>query len=130
MYKINRKAAFPIQYSRTKKSKYSCHPPFHPPIFCRYSSKLLLPTLPKLMNWILLSPPLLSSDPDNPPNFGTCTNPESIISLKYVGSLLCTTRKSRPKVYMRMVPVGNQERRRRCQICPSFIPVSPKEHAV
>ena len=27
---------------------------------------------------------------------------------------------------MRMVPVGNQERRCRCQICPSFIPVSPK----
>ena len=26
------------------------------------------------MNWILLSPPPLSSDPDNPPKFGTCTN--------------------------------------------------------
>ena len=73
MYKINRKVAFPIQYSRTKKSKYCCHPPFHPPIFCGYSSKLLSPTLPKLTNWILLSPPSLSSDPDNPPKFGTCT---------------------------------------------------------
>ena len=38
------------------------------------------------MNWILLSPPPLSSDPDNPPKFGTCTfekitlhNPTSII---------------------------------------------------
>ena len=62
-----------IQYSRTKKSKYCCHPPFHPPIFCRYSLKLLSPTLPKLMNYILLSPPPLSSDPDKPPKFGTCT---------------------------------------------------------
>ena len=26
------------------------------------------------MNWILLSPPPLSSDPDNPLKFGTCTN--------------------------------------------------------
>ena len=24
------------------------------------------------MNWILLSPPPLSSDPDNPPKLGTC----------------------------------------------------------
>ena len=71
--KINRKVAFFIQYSRTKKSKYCCHPPFHPPFFCRHSLKLLSPTFPKLMNWILLSPPPLSSNPDNPPNFGTCT---------------------------------------------------------
>ena len=26
------------------------------------------------MNWILLSRPPLSSDPDNPPKFGTCTD--------------------------------------------------------
>ena len=39
-----------------------------PSIFCRHSLKLLSPTLPKLMNWILLSPPPLSSDPDNPQN--------------------------------------------------------------
>ena len=72
--KINRKVAFFILYSRTKKSKYCCHPPFHPHIFCRHSLKLLSPTLPKLMNWILLSPPPLSSDPDNPPpKFGTCS---------------------------------------------------------
>ena len=57
-----------------KKSKYCCHPPFHPSTFCHHSSKLLSPTLPKLMIWILLSPPPLSSDPDNPPKFGTCTN--------------------------------------------------------
>ena len=25
------------------------------------------------MNWTLLSPPPLSSDPDNPPKLGTCT---------------------------------------------------------
>ena len=30
------------------------------------------------MNWILLSPPPLSSDPDNPPKFGTCTVPKLI----------------------------------------------------
>ena len=65
--KINRKVTLFIEHSRTKKSKYCCHPPFHPPIFCRHSLKLLSPTLPKLMNWILLSPPLLSSDPDTPP---------------------------------------------------------------
>ena len=48
-------------------------PPPPPPTFCRHSLKRLSPTLPKLMNWILLSPPPLSSDPDNPPKFGTCT---------------------------------------------------------
>ena len=80
--KINKKVAFLIYYSRTKKSKYCCHPPFHPPIFCRHSSKLLSPTLPKLMNWILLSPPQLSSDPDNPPKFGTCTNNKAVNELK------------------------------------------------
>ena len=56
-----------------KKSKYCCHPPFHPSTFCRHSSKLLSPTLPKLMIWTLLSPPPLSSDPDNLPKFGTCS---------------------------------------------------------
>ena len=71
--KINRKVAFFIEYSGTKKSKSCCHPPFHPPKLCRHSLKLLSPTLPKLMNWLLLSPPPLSSDPDNPPKFGTCT---------------------------------------------------------
>ena len=71
--KINRKVAFFIEYSGTKKSKSCCHQPFHPPNFCRHSLKLLSPTLPKLMNWILLSPPPLSSDSDNPPKFGTCT---------------------------------------------------------
>ena len=71
--KINRKVAFFIKYSGTKKSKSCCHPPFQPPNFCCHSLKLLSPTLPKLMNWILLSPPPLSSDPDNPPKFGTCT---------------------------------------------------------
>ena len=55
--------------------------PLHPPIFCHHSLKLLSPTLPKLMNWILLSSPPLSSDPDNPPKFGTCTN--LLLLLKY-----------------------------------------------
>ena len=31
-----------------KKSKYCCHSPFYPPIFCRHSLKLLSPTLPKI----------------------------------------------------------------------------------
>ena len=62
-----------IEYSGTKKSISCCHPPFHPPNFCRHSLKLLSPTLPKLVNWMLLLPPPLSSDPDNPPKFGTCT---------------------------------------------------------
>ena len=88
--KINKKVAFLIQYSRTKKSKYCCHPPFHPPIFCRHSSKLLSPTLPKLMNWILLSPPPLSSDPDNPPKFETCTKCVLGINCRQTGiKLLC-----------------------------------------
>ena len=55
-----------VQWEKT--SKYCCHSPFHPPIFCRHSLKLLPPTLPKLMKWILLSPPPLSSDPDTPQN--------------------------------------------------------------
>ena len=46
-----------------------------------FSLKLLSPTLPKLMNWILLSPPPLSSDPDSPPNFGKCTRALSHCSL-------------------------------------------------
>ena len=61
-----------------KKSKYCCHPPFHPPIFCSHSLKDLSPTLPILINWTLLSSPPLSSDPDNPPKFGTCTYEESL----------------------------------------------------
>ena len=36
------------------------------------------------------------------------------------------THKSKPRVYMRMVPVGSQESHRCCQICPSFIPFMPK----
>ena len=67
--KINRKVAF-LSSTVGRKS----HPPFHPAIFCRHSLKPLSPTFPKLMNWILLSPPPLSSEPDNPPKFGMCTN--------------------------------------------------------
>ena len=37
-------------------------------MFCRYFKKLLSPTLPKLMNWILLSPPPLSLRPRQPQN--------------------------------------------------------------
>ena len=65
------------------------HPSTPPPIFCHHSLKILSPTLPKLMNWILLSPPPLSSDPDNPPKFETCTcavNPLSFMSCKLTRS--------------------------------------------
>ena len=66
------KVAFFCRASSIKKSKYCCHPPFHSPIFRRYSWKLLSFTFPILMNWILLSPPPLSSDPDTPLKLGTC----------------------------------------------------------
>ena len=35
------------------------------------------------MNWILLSPPPLSSDPDNPPKFGTCTKSRILLELSF-----------------------------------------------
>ena len=103
---INRKVAFLIKYSRTKKSKYCCHPPFHPPIFCRHFSNLLSPTLPKLMNWILLSPPPLSSDPDNPPKFGTCTSLENCKITKFCdyGSDLRVGLKNR--VWVKLVKIS------------------------
>ena len=44
-------------------------PTLPPPIFCHQCLKLLSPTLPKLMNWILLSLSPLSSDPDTSQNF-------------------------------------------------------------
>ena len=73
--KINRKVAFYIEYSGTK-DIVVIHP-FTPLFFCRHSLKLLSPTLPKLMNWILLSSPPLSSytapPPSPPKKFGTCT---------------------------------------------------------
>ena len=47
--RVKRKVAFFIEYSRTKKSKYCCQPPFHPPICCRHSLNLLSPTLPKII---------------------------------------------------------------------------------
>ena len=62
------KVAIFCRASGIKQSKYCCHPPFHPPIFRRNSLKLLSPTLPISMNWILLSPPPLSADPDIPQN--------------------------------------------------------------
>ena len=86
--KLYRKLAFFIQYSRTKKLKYCCHPLFHPPIFCRHSLRLLSPTLPKLMSWILLLPPPLSSDPDNPPKFGKCAFIAISSGIKSFGTLL------------------------------------------
>ena len=52
---------------RDKRVKYCCHPPLHPPIFCCHFLKTLSPTLPKLVNWILLSPPPLSADPATRP---------------------------------------------------------------
>ena len=70
------KVAFFCQTSSIKKSKYCCHPPFHPlPLtFCRHSVKRLSPTLPILMNWILLSspPPVLQHGHPPKKKFGTC----------------------------------------------------------
>ena len=79
--KINRKVAFFIWYSRTR-VKILMSPTLPPPYFLSPFLKLLSPTLPKLMNWKLLSPPPLSSDPDNPPKFGTCTeaSPREVIT--------------------------------------------------
>ena len=80
--KINRKVAFFIEYSRTKKSKSCCHPPFHPPNFCRHSLKFLSPTLPKFVNWILLSPSPLSSDLTTPQNLERAPGyPQLLIAL-------------------------------------------------
>ena len=69
MYKNKQESGIFIEYSRTKKSILLSPTPY----FLSPFLKLLSPTLPKLMNWILLSPPPLSSDPDKPPKFGTCT---------------------------------------------------------
>ena len=84
--KINRKVAFLSSTAGRKSLNIVCHPPFHPPIFCRHFLKLLSPTLLKLRNWILLSPPPLSSDPDNPPKFGTCTYPVYWMLIIYGGN--------------------------------------------
>ena len=67
-------AFFLCRASGIKKSKYCCQPLFHPFSFRRHYLKRLLPTLPILMNWILLSPLPLSSDPDTHPKFGTRTS--------------------------------------------------------
>ena len=55
--KINRKATFLSSTVGRKSQNIIVTHPSTPPIFCRHSLKLLSPTLPKLMNWILLSPP-------------------------------------------------------------------------
>ena len=65
--KINRKVTFLSSTVGQKSQNIVVTHPSTSPIFCRHSLKLLSPTLPKLMNWILLSPPPLSSDPDPHP---------------------------------------------------------------
>ena len=69
---INRKVAF---LSSTLRQRSQNIVVTHPstPHFCRHFLKLLSPTLPKLMNWILFSLPPLSSDPDTPQKSETCT---------------------------------------------------------
>ena len=76
--KITRKVAFLSSTVGRKSQNIVVTHPSIPLFFCCHSLKLLSPTLPKLMNWILLSPSPLSSDPDNPPKFGTCTHQEII----------------------------------------------------
>ena len=68
------KVAFFCRASSIKSQNTVVTHPSNPPIFRRHSLKLLSPTLPILMNWILLSSPPLSSDPDNPPKIGMCTS--------------------------------------------------------
>ena len=75
--KINRKVAFFIQYSRTKKSKYCWHPPpyflspffktfvTHPP---KINEKTIFKKITKIKIKITVVTPPLSSDPDNPQN--------------------------------------------------------------
>ena len=84
--KVLFKVALFCRASSIKKSKYCCHPPFHPPIFRRRFFKNLSPTLPILMKWILLSPPPLSSDPDNPQNLERAPGLSNI-----TGILVCQT---------------------------------------
>ena len=101
--KINRKVTFLSSTVRRKSQNIvvtPLHPP--PPIFCRHSLKLLSPTLPKLMNWILLSPPPLSSDPDNPPKIWNVHFPGLCPSL-------CPRRKKCPKNKISTIPlkIGN-----------------------
>ena len=67
--KINRKMAF-LSSTVGQKSQNIVVTHLSIPYFCRHSLKILS----KLMNWILLSPPPLSSDPNMPPKFETCTS--------------------------------------------------------
>ena len=69
--KINRKVAF--LSSTVGRNSLNLPPPPPPPYILSPFFKTFVTHLLKLMNWILLSPPPLSSDPDNPPKFGTCT---------------------------------------------------------
>ena len=91
MNKIKQESGiFFIEYSRIKKSKYRCHPPLHSPIFCHHYLKLLSSTLQKFTNWILLSPPPLSSDPDHPPKFGTFTRDDELVLFRCLLLRGCT----------------------------------------
>ena len=88
MLNIYRKVAFLLSTIGQKSQNMVVTHPFTPlppppPIFCRHSLQLLSPTLPKLMNWILFLPSLLSSDPNTPSKFGTCTKCHSDSSSAY-----------------------------------------------
>ena len=63
--KINGKVAF-LSSTAGYEVNILLSPTLLPPIFCPHFFKLLSPTLPKLVNLILLSPPPLSSYPDTP----------------------------------------------------------------
>ena len=83
MYKNKQESGIFYLVKKDAKVKILLSPTLPPPYFCRHSLKRLPPTLPKLMNWILLSAPPLSSNPDNPPEFGTCTNPETTVCIAF-----------------------------------------------
>ena len=66
--KIYRKVAFLLSTVGQKSQNMVVTHPSTPLFFCRHSLQLLSSTLPKLMNWMLLSPSPLSPDPDTPSN--------------------------------------------------------------
>ena len=68
MNKIKQESDIFIELQSDEKVKILLSPTPPPSIFCRHYLKLLSTTLQKFMNWILLSPPPLSSHPDNPQN--------------------------------------------------------------
>ena len=72
--RINRKVTFFIEYSRAKKSKYCCHPPFHPnTYFLSPFFKTFVTHPPKINELNTVVTPTAVLRPWHPSKFGTCT---------------------------------------------------------